>query len=261
MRSDKLSALRSLYEDNMCLILFAIQPGELIPTGSTYRLVVAANRDEFYARPSRTASFWPEDDNILGGQDLSMGGTWLGITRTGRFAAVTNYRETPPHPVPPRSRGDLTAGFLSTDVPAKQYLQDIRSRGDQYRGFNLLLGDAEGFYYLSNRQADVIKLEPGFYGLSNQLLNCDWPKVVTGRHNLRSLIEQQDASVASLLNLLSGQGDGSAFSNSFIESTEYGTCAQTVVLWQADGNVTFAEQCFQPNGVTFEPAQYQFQVS
>ncbi len=241
----------------MCLILFAVHPSHPEPG---YRLVVAANRDEFYERPSREAMYWSQNSDILAGQDLSMGGTWLGITRSGRFAAVTNFREAPPDPLPTMSRGDLTTGFLNSAAPALSYLQDVASRGDQYRGFNLVLGDSQGFYYLSNRQPGFIELTPGFYGLSNQQLNCDWPKVTRGREQLKSIITTNSDLTASLFTLLSDRGDGTAFSNSFIESTTYGTCAKTVVLWRADGSVEFEERCYVASGRPGSIRHYDFRT-
>ena len=248
----------------MCLILSAIETKNS-GNGNQYRMIIAANRDEFYARPSREAMFWPENPEILGGQDLSMGGTWLGITRSGRFAAVTNFRETPLHPAPPRSRGDLTTGFLTSTIPAQSYLEEIQSRGDEYRGFNLILGDNQGFYYLSNRQPDIINLPPGYYGLSNQQLNCDWPKVIEGRRQLNNLVVNKDENMNeltdSLFNLLSDKGDGRAFSNSFIESVEYGTRAKTVVLWHWDGSLYFEERSFKKNGEPGPVKRHDFRIT
>jgi uncharacterized protein with NRDE domain len=238
----------------MCLILFAIAPLD------QYRLVVAANRDEYYERPTRPAMFWPENAEIMAGKDLSMGGTWMGITRSGRFAAVTNFRENPPHQIPPLSRGDLTTEFLeSTDTPS-DYLDALANRADQYRGFNLILGDADGFYYYSNQSTNHIRLEPGFYGLSNQRLDCNWPKVNEGREKLKALIGAANLDQV-LLNLLSDTGDSRAFSNSFIASAEYGTRSKTVLIWRTDGSLSFTEQNFSKNGEPGTSGAFTFSLA
>ncbi len=229
----------------MCLILFGVQPNQNL------RLVVAANRDEFYGRPASRAHYWPDHPGVLAGRDLQMKGTLLGISKNGRFAAVTNFRETPPEPIPPRSRGDLTTEFLTSDRPVEDYINEIQGRFDEYRGFNLILDDGMDTYYYSNRAQDVIRLEPGFYGLSNQLLDCDWPKVIKGREKLSQLtadISDIDTLHLELFNLLEDKGDEEAFSNSFIATAEYGTCAATVLTITRDGQARFQEQGFSENG-------------
>lgn len=229
----------------MCLILFGVQPNQNL------RLVVAANRDEFYARPTSRADYWDDHPEVLAGRDLQMSGTWLGISKSGRFAAVTNFRETPPDPIPPRSRGDLTTKFLTTDCPVEEYIHEIQGRSDEYRGFNLVLDDGSHTYYYSNRAADMVKLEPGFYGLSNQLLDCNWPKVNRGRGKLSRLVTEFtdiDRLHSELFDLLFDKGDDEAFSNSFIATAEYGTCAATVLTITNDGEARFQEQGFSENG-------------
>lgn len=238
----------------MCLILIAVRPDH------HHRLVVAANRDEFYGRPTDRADFWDDNAAILAGRDLEAGGTWLGITRTGRFAAVTNFREDPPDPIPPRSRGALTSNFLNSTVSASDYAHAILEEGNQYRGFNLLIDDGVDCYYASNRRDTALKLNAGFYGLSNQLLDCDWPKVNEGRDRLNALVGNAKVSDTALFDLLSDRGDGSPFSNSFIATAEYGTCASTVVTVTTTGDVHFVERGYQAQG-KFEAAKsYDFTI-
>ena len=225
----------------MCLILFAIAPLD------HFRFVVAANRDEYYKRPTRAATFWPENPKILAGKDLSMGGTWMGITKSGRFAAITNFRETPITPVPPMSRGEITTQFLESSEPIEDYLDSLSTRAYLYRGFNLLLGDGKDFFYYSNQLEGHTRLDPGFYGLSNQLLDCDWPKVNEGREKLRSKIESKDLYL-TLFDLLSDEGDSRAFSNSFIAAADYGTRSQTVITWGTDDKIKFVERTFSKSG-------------
>jgi uncharacterized protein with NRDE domain len=241
----------------MCLILFAVQPNQNL------RLAVAANRDEFYGRPASRAHYWEDFPEVLAGRDLQMNGTWLGVSKKGRFAAVTKFRETPPDPIPPRSRGDMTTEFLTTDLTVEDYVSEIQSRSDEYRGFNLVLDDGSNTYYYSNRAPEMIKLEPGFYGLSNQLLDCDWPKVNKGREKLSQLISETDDPKrlhSELFDLLSDKGDDEAFSNSFIATAEYGTCAATVVTITQAGDTRFQEQGFAKHGLREQLKTYRLKV-
>lgn len=238
----------------MCLILFGIQPNE------RYRLVVAANRDEFYGRPAAQAHFWSDHPDVLGGRDLKMGGTWLGISRSGRFAAVTNYRETPPDPVPPRSRGELTSDFLTGDASCVEYLASIDPIAREYRGFNLVIGDRKSWYYYSNRVPGMRQLEPGYYGLSNQLLNCDWPKSIEGRKRL-SRLANEDFDAEALFDLLFDRGSDEPFSASFLASPEYGTCASTVLTISEAGDVYFEERNFKAGGKANGSKRFDFTLA
>lgn len=238
----------------MCLILFSLNPND------QFKLVLAANRDEKYDRPSSAADFWDDHPEVLAGRDLSAGGTWLGVTRSGRFAAVTNFREDPPHPIPPRSRGELTANFLIGDDPPHHYLHQVAQMGDEYRGFNLIVGDNNEFCYLSNREGIVRNLSAGYYGLSNQLLDCDWPKVVQGRNRLDALSpEQMDSE--HLYPLIFDDGDHRAFSQSFIRSERYGTTASTVLCVSQSGQVTFEERTFGVLGRARGANRYDFSIT
>src|SRR5690349_1948448 len=147
----------------MCLILTALD------SHPDYALVVGANRDEFYDRPTSAATFWPESPSILGGRDLKAGGTWLGIDRRGRFAAVTNYRQGEREPAAPRSRGLLVRDYLATDIDAAAHIERVERDATLYNGFNLIAGDALTLLYFSNREGRTRTLGPGIYGLSNHL--------------------------------------------------------------------------------------------
>tara|TARA_B100001964_G_C14242468_1_gene605742 strand:+ start:762 stop:1493 length:732 start_codon:yes stop_codon:yes gene_type:complete len=237
----------------MCLILFAVQPNEKL------RLVIAANRDELYDRPASSAGYWQDSPEVLGGRDLQMGGTWLGISKQGRFAAVTNFRETPADPLPPRSRGELTSKFLTTDLAARDYLEDIRTLEQEYRGFNLILHDGTDMYYYSNRMDSIRILEPGFYGLSNQLLDCDWPKVTEGRLKMSHIVQSHsevEVLHQELFKVLFDPGDSEPFSNCFIATDEYGTCAATVLSISSGGETNFQEQGFSKNGKREQLSSY-----
>ena len=237
----------------MCLILFSIN-------GGSHRLVVAANRDELYARPSARADFWGDHPGVLGGRDLSLGGTWLGINRNGRFAAVTNFREPPPDPLPPRSRGDLTRNFLTGTEDPYTYLASLDADASDYRGFNLVVGDGTRFFYYCNRSREIVELGDGTYGLSNQLLNCEWPKVVSGSARL-AYLQSTDFCANDLFTLISdGQGSSEPFSAPFISSAEYGTCASTVLTVSQSGEVYFEERGYATGGAADGVVSYRFEV-
>jgi uncharacterized protein with NRDE domain len=242
----------------MCLILFAWQ------AHPRYRLVLAANRDEFHARPTRAAEFWTPQRQLLAGRDLQAGGTWLGVTRTGRFAAVTNYRE-PLEPELPleRSRGELVTEYLvGRDTPLA-HAESLLARGDAFRGFNLLLGDAGGLAYVSNRFERVLEPAAGSHGLSNHLLDTDWPKVRCGRAKLDGLLRRDHIEAEALLEMLTERNlvpgdmpedaDDSEIrrhlmNHYFIVSPTYGTRSSTVLLIGRDGNIEFVERRFAPDG-------------
>ncbi|MFD2229308.1 NRDE family protein [Alkalimarinus sediminis] len=253
----------------MCLILFAWSPDD------KDQLVVAANRDEFYDRPSQYAHVWQSNDQIFAGKDLQQHGTWLGITKAGRFAAVTNFRKPDRHQYP-QSRGALTTEFLNSHCSPEQYLQQVQNEQNQYAGFNLLVGDRSSLYYYSNRSTDQPKqLTPGVYGLSNHLLNTPWPKVTIGVTAFSRIISNKVNSFAEqetqLLNLLQSDdladesllpdtGVGIALekmlSPLFIASPNYGTRASSIVRIQADGKINFTEQNYSSGGKTDKKVVY-----
>ena len=224
-----------------------------------YPLVVAANRDEFYARPTAIAARWPDVPQIIGGIDLEAGGTWLGITESGRFAAVTNVRE-PNMAKAASSRGALTRDFLLADLPAGDYAEQIE--GSHYAGFNLLLSDGESLLYCSNRDGEPRALPPGIYGLSNHLLDSPWPKLVQARQRFTAALQHLPEE-AAFFELLADQTiveDDKLpqtgvplewerlLSAVFVKSENYGTRASTL-LWQgSDGTLKLHEQSFGPNG-------------
>ncbi len=237
----------------MCLILIAIHPND------EYQLVVAANRDEFYKRPSLPAHFWDEEPDLLAGKDTQAGGTWLGITRNGRFAAVTNFAEEPPDPLPPRSRGELTSDFLMGTLSPSDYVETVASNSDEYRGFNLLVGQGDKLCYFGNRDGHARTLTRGFYGLSNQLLDCDCPKVIEGRLKVTDLLTNStNDPTEALFEVLTDGGDGRDHSNSFISLEEYGTRAATVLLIKNDRTVVFEERNFVQGGKPSTAERFEF---
>jgi uncharacterized protein with NRDE domain len=238
----------------MCLILFAYGVRTDAP------LIVAANRDEFYARPADAAHRWHDVPTVLAGRDLQAGGTWLGVSATGRFAAVTNFSETPEGPLPPGSRGDLTADFLRGDAGALDYANTIDGR--RYRGFSLLLWDGAALVYTSNRNSRPRLMPKGVHGLANTHLDGTWPKVVRGTPMLASLVAA-DCGTDDLIKLLEDErpaadhelpqrGNDIAFerrlSPIFIRGDEYGTRASTAVII-GTRDIRVSEQSFGPGGV------------
>lgn len=164
----------------MCLLVFAWQ------SHPRYRLVLAGNRDEFHQRPAAAATWWPEHPDLLAGRDLEAGGAWLGVSRGGFAAVVTNYRETPATEPARRSRGDLVAGFLRQPDEPDRWAASIDET--LFAGFNLLLFSPAAGHYLSNRGQRDLALAPGVHGLSNHRLDTPWPKLTRAREGFESCI-------------------------------------------------------------------------
>jgi uncharacterized protein with NRDE domain len=236
-----------------------------------YRLIVAANRDEFYERPTAQAEVWEDAPDILAGRDLKIGGTWLGITRGGRLAAVTNYRD-PSGPVGDLSRGLLVSDYLREAEKPEEYLRKVERQAARYSGFNLVVGDKESLWYFSNREMKIKTLDAGVYGLSNHLLDTSWPKVVNGKKALNEVVQSEEISVESVFAFLADKtkADDALLPNTgvgiekerwlspiFIVTPIYGTRSSTVVLFERDGKVSFTERTFQ-NGV-FKGEEVSFQ--
>jgi uncharacterized protein with NRDE domain len=253
----------------MCLVLIALN------SHPDYSLIVAANRDEFYDRPTAPAAFWADAPSVLAGRDLKAGGTWLGIDRHGRLAAVTNYRQGQREDPAPRSRGLLVSDFLTGDGGAPEYMERVRSEAGLYNGFNLIVGDPGVLFYFSNREGQLRSLAPGVYGLSNHLLDTPWPKVAASKSAFGALLNggtsELTADLFALLSdrsqaadsLLPSTGVGPEWerllSSAFIASADYGTRSSTVVLVGREGGIVFVERSFGPGGapgaeVRFEAA-------
>jgi uncharacterized protein with NRDE domain len=233
----------------MCLILFAWQQH------ADYPLIVIANRDEYYARPSRDAHWW-DDADIFAGRDLEAGGTWLGVNRRGRFGAVTNVREPGGMQPGKRSRGELTRDYLAAGGDASDYLEQLRAHDHEYAGFNLLLGDARALWFYSNREHRVRRIEPGIYGVSNGRFDEPWPKLKSGRAELADLLDRP-IEHSPLMEILTDHRIAEdhelpdtgveldierLLSSRFIRSPGYGTRACTVLTFDSSGQVEFSEQ-------------------
>jgi uncharacterized protein with NRDE domain len=235
----------------MCLILFAYN------VHPRYRLVLAANRDEFYERPTASLHFWEDHPTILAGRDLRGLGTWLGVTRSGRLAAVTNFRDPRGIKKTAPSRGDLVADFLKGDRGAADYLREIAPGADAYNGFNLLVGDGDGLYDASSRGPWFRSPEPGIYGLSNHLLDTPWPKIRSGINGLKRLAAAGDEALYSGLeellrnrekpsdDQLPDTGVGLEWerrlASIFISSPDYGTRCSSLLTIARTGRIRFKE--------------------
>jgi len=238
----------------MCLIVFAWRPGHAQP------LIVAANRDEFYARPTLPLAQWPESPQVYAGRDLEAGGTWLGVGTHGRFAALTNIRD--PHRPPGRkSRGELVARFLTGKLPIDDYLSEVVARSPEYGGFNLLVGNAHELWHFNARETEAVMLPPGVYGLSNAGLDTPWPKLLKARAALSAVLDNpqpqalldllsdsQQAPFADLPDTGVGLATETLLSSVFIASQSYGTRASTALIVQADGARHLVERSFGPYG-------------
>ncbi len=251
----------------MCLVVVAFRASEKHP------LIVAANRDEFYARPALDAGWWPDHPGLLAGKDLQAGGTWLGVHRSGRFATVTNFRDADAPVAGLKSRGHLVGDFLLGDMTPHEYVATIDP--DAYAGFNLLLSDRDSLAYLSNRGAGARDLPPGIYGLSNATLDTPWEKVERSKARLAELIADNRIDEVELLGLLSdpergpadeARGDSLPFEIAhaitapFIITPDYGTRCSTVVAADSDGNWNFLERRFDDGGDATGESRFSFRV-
>ena len=252
----------------MCLILIAHGAHAGFP------LVIAANRDEYYRRPTANATFWQDHPHILAGRDLECMGTWLGVTRGGRFAAITNFRDPRALKTDAPSRGQLVSDFLVSDREPRNYLEEVAVEASRYNGFNLLAGDIGQIFYFSSRAGSVKQVSPGIHGLSNHLLDTPWPKVERGKQRLQAalaggpsaealldlLYDREPAREAELPETGIGKELERVLSPALIVSPQYGTRASTAVLFGSDGGISFTERTILPGGGTGPTVNLSFSV-
>ena len=252
----------------MCLILFAYRyhPG--------YKLILAANRDEYYNRPTESAQWWKDAPALLAGKDLKAGGTWMGITKNGKVAALTNYRGPGSRDPDAPSRGKLVSDYLLSTSPADEYLETLRRNAALYNGFNLIVGDMDNLFHYSNKEGikEISPLGPGLYGLSNAVLDTPWPKVVKGKQMLeQQVLNKTEISSGTIFSILGdtrrapfeqlpdtgvGRAIEKILSPIFIKAPDYGTRSSTVLLVDHEDNVTFMEKSVIPPADT----EYRFKV-
>lgn len=253
----------------MCLILFSHNQHP------NYKLIVAANRDEFYARPTKPAEFWEEDENILAGKDLEAGGTWMGMTKTGRISMLTNFRDLSNIKADAPTRGHLVSNFLKSEESSEKYMNAIAEKGELYNGFNLISGNIDTLHYYGNYQNGVHKIESGVHGLSNALLDSPWPKVIKGKEKLADIIKSSTLTVDQLFDSLYddlkakdkelpdtgvGYDMEKMLSPMFIKSEKYGSRCSTAILVDKNNNVQFAERTYNTNDFTFSVKHFEWKI-
>ena len=252
----------------MCLVVLSIGQHP------DYPLILAAHRDEFHARPTQDAHWWPDQPDIAGGRDLQAGGTWLATHRSGRFATVTNFRDAKPTSPEHRSRGELVTGFLAGEREPQDYLDTID--GDAYAGFNLIVGTTTDVAYLSNREDGSRTLQPGVYGLSNALLDGPWDKVERSKQALVRLLDRNAINESSLMRLMNDRDKGPveevekgrlefsvahAITAPFIVMPHYGTRCTSIVLADSRGKWQIIERRFDASGARAGESRFAFETS
>ena len=251
----------------MCLLVFAVN------AHPRYRLIAAGNRDEFHARPTQAAGWWPTEPPLLAGRDLEAGGTWLGIGRNQRFAAITNIRDMAPTPAGAPSRGELVPAFIGAKTAAAAYLDDLVGRADAYAGFNLVVDDGKAVHFFASRSGRRERLDGGIHGLSNDNLDTPWPKVVKAAAGVRQLLGENEPDIEALFDVFADRaiapdaelpdtGIGREFermlSACFIVSPQYGTRSTTLVFVEHDGAVKFYERQFDHGGEMSGEQSFEF---
>ena len=241
----------------MCLIAFGWK------AHSKYKLVLAANRDEFYDRPARSASSWQDEGlpDIYAGKDMKAGGTWFGIHKNGEWGAVTNIRKPGKQKVNPPSRGELVLNYLRDEANAIQYLQKLNNVADDYMGFNLLLGNKNELFSYSNEIKETEEVPSGIHGISNAFINSNWPKVLIAKEKLKRILDSEKVNTADLFEMLADEQKASddelpdtgisrelerEVSSIFIKTEVYGTRCSTLLLIDNKGNIEFHERSFKP---------------
>jgi len=252
----------------MCLALVALD------AHARYRCIIAANRDEFHARAADPAHWW--DEGVLAGRDAVAGGTWFGVTRTGRWALITNFREGIPRDPYAPSRGELVTRVLREDASPLRSGAALLPDGGRYHGFNLLVGDDRGAAFASNRASGALALGAGIHGLSNHLLDTPWPKLVRSKTRMAAWLEDDDPSIEAGFRLLADREPAadahlpatgvsprweSLLSSSFIVSPEYGTRSSTLLLIAHDNSARFIERSFDAEARTTGEVAFDFRVA
>lgn len=256
----------------MCLIAFAWN------AHPDFRLVVGANRDEWHDRPAAPAAWWNDHSDILAGRDLKAGGTWMGVTRCGRFAAVTNFRDPADRKSTARSRGELVTAFLGSDATPEKFLSATKQHSHEYNSFNLIVGDATSLACFSSMRGEVETLAPGVYALSNHTLNEPWPKVKAAKSALEAALQAEMPEEARQMaifdflsdtnpapdNALPDTGVGIEWerilSPALIVTPKYGTRASTVLSITQSGGIAFAEHSRTTDGSVSSVAEFNYNV-
>jgi uncharacterized protein with NRDE domain len=252
----------------MCLVLVAWQGSEKYPC------VIAANRDELHSRPTARAQWWDSQPPILAGKDLMAGGTWLGMTHSGRFAALTNYRDPQLRRDPAPSRGSLVTSILKSTASAAQSLDYLRKVGGNYNGFNLIFSDGERLAIYESERGTGRELGPGIYGLSNHLLDTPWPKVQNAKSRLSAALSNlgdTSAALALLRDAAPAPDDQlprtgvsveweRLVSSAFVVAPVYGTRCSTLVRVDERRHACFDEWTWDSSGAQIDSTSFRFEL-
>lgn len=255
----------------MCLIIFALNQHP------KYKLIIAANRDEFFSRPTLEADFWKEENSILGGRDVQSGGTWFGMNKNGRFIAITNYRDPKNEKKDAKSRGELSKKFLLQNQNVSEFLADVSKDKKKYNGFNFLLSDDyfESMYHYSNITDRSMKIEDGIHGLSNHLLDSPWPKVQKGTNLLSNILQSESINSAEIVAMLRNETEApdnllpktgisydleKNLSPVFISMKGYGTRCSTVLFVDTSNELSFLEVTYNEHKQIISEKKYKLQL-
>lgn len=252
----------------MCLIFAALNHHPV------YKLIIAANRDEFYNRRTAAAAHWDDHPHVIGGRDLEAGGTWMGVTTGGKVSLITNFRDPKNIRAGAPSRGHLVAAYLEQEVNAEDYLKHVQKHAAEYNGFNLLVGTIDELHYFSNYKNGVTRLGDGLFGLSNHLLDTPWPKIARGKKKLAPILERSDISTGDLMDFLYDDQPASdnlpdtgigiererALSPMFIKTPGYGSRCSTVVLVDKQNRVQFTERVYDLATFDYTTSAFEFSV-
>ncbi len=254
----------------MCLIFLSYKQNK------EYPLIVLANRDEFYKRPTQTAHYWENSPHILAGKDLDGGGTWMGITKNGYISMLTNYRDVANIKPNAPTRGKLVSDYLQGEFSPKEYLLALSKTGSTYNGYSLITGSFNDPWYYSNYEKKIAQLGTGLYGLSNALLDSKWPKIEAGKAALTPLILKKKIDKEALFNLMTNPDLAEnnqlpqtglpiekerAISSMFINIEGYGTRCTTLILVDKNGKVDFTERQYENGLATGKDNNFTFKLT
>ena len=253
----------------MCLLLISYE------SHPRYKLIIAANRDEFYNRPAEPAMFWKDFPQLLAGKDLQAGGTWLGITKLGRFAAITNYRDMKNLKKDAPSRGELVSKFLTSDDTPNLFTEKLLASADLYNGYNLIYTGLKDFFYFSNQTKKSIMLSPGIYGLSNHLLDTPWHKIEMSKTSFKKILNEENISSENLFDILSDTSTPPdeflpdtgltleierAVSPVFVSTPFYGTRSSTVIFIDRNDQISFIEKSLNTETREWNLKEFNFKI-
>ena len=254
----------------MCLILIALGQHPDFP------LIVAANRDEYHERPTRALHFWEEYPAILAGKDLREGGTWLGVDREGRLAAVTNLRSANHSAPSERSRGQLVKEFLAGKHGVEDYARMVAAERGRYGAFHLVLFARGSLFVCGSYLSEPVRLEAGIHGISNGPLDDPWPRALRGIAGMKQIVTSAAVShTQAYLEFLDSRNPDAASpvvppaldSQStvpdlpiFVTGERYGTRCSSVILQTASNHVSFSERIFDAEGAAGELREFHYQA-